>query len=64
MTEVIPDESVAMSLAAPAVAVAYVDKKSLQGSGINSSPLLPTPQKSLLGTPQMVTMVISFRMCQ
>jgi arginine/serine-rich splicing factor 12 len=52
--EVIPEENVAMSLATPAVAASYVDKKSLLGSGINSAPLLPTPQKSLLGTPQML----------
>ena len=43
-----------MSLAAPAVAVAFIDKSLLIGSGVNSGPLLPTPQTSLLGTPQMV----------
>lgn len=48
MLEVIPDESVAMSLAAPAVAVA---NPALFGNS-NSTPLLPTPQSSLLGTPQ------------
>ena len=62
-----------MSLAAPAVAVAFIDKTSLlgnymyntlyyyyysliTGSGVNSGPLLPTPQTSLLGTPQMVSL--------
>ncbi|XP_019853237.1 PREDICTED: serine/arginine-rich splicing factor 11-like [Amphimedon queenslandica] len=52
--EIIPEEPVAMSLAAPAVAVAFIDKSLLIGSGVNSGPLLPTPQTSLLGTPQMV----------
>ena len=46
--------SFSMSLAAPAVAVAFIDKSLLIGSGANSGPLLPTPQTSLLGTPQMV----------
>ncbi|XP_019857879.1 PREDICTED: splicing regulatory glutamine/lysine-rich protein 1-like [Amphimedon queenslandica] len=52
--EIIPEKPVAMSLAAPAVAVAFIDKSLLIGSGVNSGPLLPTPQTSLLGTPQML----------
>ena len=56
--------SFSMSLAAPAVAVAFIDKSLLIGSGVNSGPLLPKPQTSLLGTPQMVFILHVLMLCR